>query len=400
MKKNILLTIIVVVVCILLCEGLFRFYEHRTLSLTMRPTGDVVDLLALNYNDTSVPKKKPAGEFRVLEFGDSYCYSIVKYPASYHGVAGDLLVKSGTVEKARLVNFGEPASSFYQYLKSVANWTDQLEYDAVVVNIYLGNDILEIAHNLVPDDTPINRLFLNDFSEIPTGRKRLAAVPHTFGLRMFDYAYAYLMMAVEGYFTKKDIPEPYIPTVRPLKENAFYFVSQLAALAGEPTQCEDMARGWKGLADLARGLSKLARERGVKVAIMISPTEVAVNERFWKETAARQKLDPDSFDPNLASRMAKAIIAQTAPEVPVLDLTPVFRCAIEQGATEYYPSETHWNAAGNKLAGEALGRFIATTWFGVAPEKLGELPTCLTAKEPDAASDVGACLKAAGFSAP
>lgn len=99
--------------------------------------------------------------------------------------------------------------------------------------------------------------------------------------------------------------------------------------------------------------------------------------------------------------MARAVIGQTSSEVPVLDLTPVFRCAEQRGDSQYYPRETHWNAAGNKLAGEAYGRFIATNWLGVAPEALNGMDPCVMAKEPDTAEpNVGKCLTAAGFAAP
>jgi hypothetical protein len=401
MKKNILLTLLAVTITLLVCDGLFRVYEHYALSISMRPKDGVVDLLALNYNDSTVPQKKPAGEFRVLDFGDSYAYSIVKYPASYHGVAKDILVKTGAVTSARLVNFGEPSTSFNQYIRAVNYWTPLVECDAVVVNVFLGNDVVELAHSQLPDDLPLNHVFVNSFMEAQTGRKRLSAIPHVFGLRMLDYAYAHLMTYYEGYYIKRDIPEPYIAAAGPLKEDVFYRVSKEHAFAGEPARCQDLASGWKGLANLTKDLERLQRERGIKVAIILSPADVAVNDQSWKETAQHEGIDPATFDPNLPSAMARAIIGQTSSEVPVLDLTPVFRCAEQRGDSQYYPRETHWNAAGNKLAGEAYGRFIATNWLGVAPEALNGMDPCVMAKEPEAAEpNVGKCLTAAGFAAP
>ena len=43
--------------------------------------------------------------------------------------------------------------------------------------------------------------------------------------------------------------------------------------------------------------------------------------------------------------------------VPVLDLLPLFR----EGSRDrrlYWPRNTHWNAAGNRLAGQTLAEFL------------------------------------------
>jgi hypothetical protein len=401
MRKNLLLTVIAVLCSLLVCEGLFRLYEHYALSASMRPTGDVVDLTALNYNDTSVPRKKPAGEFRILDFGDSFCHAIVKYPASYHGVAGDVLARTGVAPKTRLVNFGEPSASFYQYLKAATHWTGLVEADAMVVNVFLGNDITDVALGHVPDDTAINRVFGGNFVEVSSGRKRLTAVPHAFGLRLFDYAYAYALTVLEGHYVLRDIPEPYTHALGPLDEADFYRTARLHAVAGEGARCAEMARGWKGLADLARGLSRLGRERGIKVAIMLSPAETAVRDELWKETAARAGVAPGDFDHDLPGGMARAVVARAAPDVPVLDLTAVFRCAADRGDRDYYPRETHWNVEGNRLAGEALARFAALAWLGAPPQALDGLDPCLTTKTPEPSPvAVDACLTAAGLTGP
>jgi hypothetical protein len=397
MLKNFLVILVALVCGIVLCDALFRAYEHLYLTASYRPNGPEVDLQSFNYNDAKVAKKKPANEFRLLGFGDSFCYAIVKYPFSYHGVARDILAKAFPDRDFRLVNFGEPSSSFYQYLKSMANWTGQVEADAVVVNVFLGNDITDVALGDVPDDTDINRIFGTNFVDVQTGRKRLSAVPHKFWLRMLDYAYALAVAWREGYYVLRDIPEPYTFALGPLGEEDFFRTMRRQALAGQPDSCQKLARGWQALADLARGLSQIGRERGLRVAIMLSPGEIMVDPALWRKTAARYGLDPDSFDPERPDRLARRILAKVAPDVPVLDLTPAFRCAAARGQREYYPSETHWNVDGNRLAGQALARFVAGNWLNGTSPTPADGDTCLDAPDAAPKSDPDAndsCLSA------
>jgi hypothetical protein len=172
----------------------FRIYERTFLAVAMDIRGDTIDLASLNYNDTEISRNKENEEFRILSFGDSFAYSITKYPYSYHGVAANLINATDSSMRVRIVNLGEPGVSFYQYMKAYDHWSRYIDHDAVIFNIYLGNDLLDVAYKYVPDDAPINRRFEKQTLNIQTGTKRLPSVPRKFPLRMMDYFYAYYVM--------------------------------------------------------------------------------------------------------------------------------------------------------------------------------------------------------------
>ena len=382
MLKNIVLIVGTLLGGILLGDGLFRVYEYAFLSVSYQPKGPVVDLQAFNYNDTTVAKEKPADQFRILGFGDSFCYSVLQYPYSYHGVAADILARTFPDRTFRLVNFGEPSTAFYQYIQAIDNWTSLVASDAVVVNVFLGNDITDVALGGVPDDLPINKVASEMFLDSQTGRKRLNAVPHVFGIRMLDYAYAYGQMFLKAGHGPKQVPEHYTFALESIPEDKYFRTMRQHAMAGEPARCGEMARGWQALADLARRLDKLAREQGIKVAIMLSPSEIMVDDALRQATAARAGLPAESIEPDLPDRLARRIVAAVAPNVPVLDLLPVLRCAAARGDREYNVSETHWNEAGNRLVGQALARFVATTWLGGTAPAEADADACLAMAPP------------------
>ena len=395
MRKKCLLVVAGAVLLVGLGEIACRLIEQAYDLAALNPTGDSVNLTALNYNDTTVPRRKTPGEFRILEFGDSYVYGTVKTGFTPASVASDLLGQAGG--PTRMVNLGEPGTSFYQYRKAMRHWAGLIEADALVVGVFLGNDCVEVARHIVPDDLPVNGWLRDNFVEITTGRKRLTGARHGHGLRLIDFVVDAVNIETTGKYVAMDVPEPHSGLYSPLPEARFLELTRLFAVAGEPAHSAELAPGWQALAETGRELSRLGRERGMGVAVVLSPAEVAVNAGLWRKAALEAGIDPQSFDPTLPGRMAEAVLAKVAPDVAVLDLTPVFACAAARGDVLYPPREIHWNAAGNRLAGQALARFVDRTWLGLPKDALAGADPCLDAAPlPAGPANVAACLAAAG----
>lgn len=394
--KTCLLTLAGTLLLVGFGEVASRLVAYLVDQAALYPTGDSAELTALNYNDAPVPLHKMPDEFRILTFGDSYAYGTVKTDYTFQSVAAGVLEQAGT--KARLVNLGEPATSFFQYRKAMAHWTGRIEADAVLVGMFLGNDCTEVAWSAVPDDLPVNGRLRDTYVEIATNRKRFAAAPRTHGLRLLDYAVAAADIETAGEYVMSDIPEPFNSLYCPMPVKQFQEQVLFQTAAGEGGRCGELARGWKALADLGRDLTRLGRARGVRTAVVLEPAEAAVNPGLWRATAEAAGVDPQRFDPSLPGRMARAVLAAAAPDVAVLDLTPVMACAAARGDSLYPAREIHWNAAGNRLAGQAIARFVGRTWLGKAADAFVGLDPCLDAAPlPDGGgADVVACLGAAG----
>ncbi|WP_428565105.1 MAG: hypothetical protein ACP59X_03500 [Solidesulfovibrio sp. DCME] len=374
------------------CRLTERIYDL----IRINPTGDIVNLSALNYNDTTVSRRRTPGEFRILEFGDSFVYSTVKISFTPSSVAANLLGKAGA--PTRVVNLGEPGTSFFQYRQALEHWAGRIESDAVVVGIFLGNDCVDVARHLVPDDLSINGYLRENFVEISTGRKRLADARHRYGLRLLDFAADALDIMTTGQYVSANIPEPHSGLYGQLPEERFMEQTRLLAVAGEPAHSAELARGWQALADTGRELARVSRKRGIRVAVVLSPAEVAVNARLWRKAALQAGIDPQSFDPTLPGRMAEEILSKVAPDVAVLDLTPIFVCAAARGDTLYPPREIHWNEAGNRLAGKAIARFVGRAWLDLPQDFLAESDPCLDAMPlPAGRANMTTCLVDAGL---
>ena len=126
-------------------EWIFLTYERTRFSSGRIDANSIVDLHALNYNDSTLPATKPVNEWRILSLGDSFAYSVMVYEYSYSGVAARIMNSALSQPTVRIVNLGEPATSVNDYRAAYQYWAAVLHPDAAIFTIFLGNDLLDVA---------------------------------------------------------------------------------------------------------------------------------------------------------------------------------------------------------------------------------------------------------------
>ena len=141
--------------------------------------------------------------------------------------------------------------------------------------------------------------------------------------------------------------ERYLETVR--REIAFF----------SEDGSSKIARAWyDSLAGLAQ-IALLCRERGVPLAVVLSPSHPQVSRAVLEEGARSAGIDPAGLDVALPQRRLAAFFAERG--VPALDLLPAFeRAARERDPDGFYLiNDTHWSVSGNEIAAHEIARFIA-----------------------------------------
>ena len=358
-KNKLLLICSIVIVSVAIAEGALRLVEEYAYTSSYHPSGDVVDLRFLNYNDSSVPKAKPKDELRILSFGDSFCHATVNESASYNGVIQKRLQAAGRT--VRVVNFGEPISSVPQYLAAMKNWLPQVEHDAVMVNIFAANDLGEILREEVRDDDRLNNTMGGHFLDSHTGRKRMWHPPHLFPLRLLDFAHAAYFYYRQGPSIASCVPQPYTLALGPMDPETFARVSERNLGICRGAARESLRPALERVAELARYLSGL-QAGGTRVLIVLSPAEVQINPRLFADTAKRLHADPALFDLDMPNRLVAQTIRTVDPSLEIVDLTPPIQAAMTGGRNPYYPLDAHWDAEGNRIVGEFLSSWIAAHW--------------------------------------
>ena len=367
---NLLLVAASLTLGIVLAEAVLRHRDAQgDISYESLTRSDVADLRALNYNAAAVQRgKMPSGPFRVLSFGDSFAYTIVQYGFTYHSVAARAAAaQSGkTVE---FVNLGEPATSFYQYINAYRAFGAALEHDAVIFNIDLGNDLLDVAYAFVADDVKVNRLFVNLTFDFQTGEARNVGIPRKFQLRVMDYAYA-VYLSLSGKIqpvAQRSRPAPYSFAVAELGEEAWLEHANTQLDNFDSAKLPALKDGYVAAIQFARFVQEIAGT-GKRVLVVLSPNQAQVDGSVLDKVLGRYPRDAGRLDLDLSARLLSGIFRDVAPLASVIYLRPALACAAQKGISSYYKTDTHWSAEGNQFVGELLGFWVAEHWFGVAPK--------------------------------
>lgn len=372
------LVLVSVVLSLALGEGLLRFYERRTLASSPWLDADPLDLAKLKFNDTKISRTKPAGEFRLLSFGDSFAYSIMSPQFSYAGLIARDLNRRLAKPKIRVVNFGEGATTVRDYAAAHAFWAKRIEHDAALFNIYMGNDILDVAYSYTQPNWSPNHLYLDEKYELEAGLKK-SPIPHKFPLRLFDYAYAFYLTRFKMIETppvaaaKESQPatpdERFNPAANHnLKEDVFLNTNQIQLDNFDPAKMDALAKGYEAIVAFFKYVSQV-RQRGTKTLVVLSPNQAHVEPALRERIAAQYHMNLSSHDLTLPARTITAIRDAVDPEIELLDLSPYFVCASERGELLYYLTNTHWGPEGNALAARIISDYIARSWFGQAPAR-------------------------------
>jgi hypothetical protein len=104
-------------------------------------------------------------------------------------------------------------------------------------------------------------------------------------------------------------------------------------------------------------LDELHRLLGDKLRVVLIPDEFQVDDEVW-EHALERVATPGIHSRHLPQERITAHCREHG--IPVLDLQGVLAEAQREGPV-HHPRDTHWNTRGNRVAGEAIARFIALT---------------------------------------
>jgi hypothetical protein len=275
------------------------------------------------------------GRKRAAVVGDSFGVGVVPHGRHYTSVAEALL-------GVEIANVGVAGCGPPEYLALLVDEVLPLEPELVVFALFAGND-LEF------ETGARGRGFLHDC--LSRERVLLAQLPGRLlrslreGARLAG-AGAPAGEAQLAPWLDEPLLEP--PTLSP---DAFLRLELERARrldAADPAVLEEL------LAILREARDLLAPR---PFAVLLIPDEFQVEDALWqavRDTAGRE-LERDALQRRLLPRLA-------AEGIPTLDLLPVFRAVepLPDGRRHlYHARDTHWNARGNRVAGEALADFLS-----------------------------------------
>ena len=192
-----LVAVQIVAVCYIV-DFVFKKYEKEHV-YTYAPRDAAsysLENMLLNDAHGVVYKRKPAREYRILVFGDSYTYAVTQPQYGFCAVLEKKLNAMGLGRTFRVVNLGFPSISFPEYLERFAFWSQALDYDAVIFNVYFGNDFNDVRNT--PYDPAAFSKQLADICRhgMPYGLYTL--VPHQYPFRFLDFIKAQVLFKLQS----------------------------------------------------------------------------------------------------------------------------------------------------------------------------------------------------------
>jgi hypothetical protein len=357
---------------LVLADLLFRLYERTFWIEEVRIGAGDFDLEKLGYNDAfgHVPAAKPAGEFRILSFGDSFAESATRGQYAYAKVLADALAESSG-RPVRVVNFGISRSTFQDYIQEERTWGERVQHDAVLFNLYAGNDFAEL---------PQHSLFASGIARAPVRKGgedvRLVGpgveVPRRYPLRFLDYALAIYLTHTQPSFQREKFYRDHMP----FAPRVNYIRTQGRAAPYYGFEPLERAYGGSlyGLDALVSRAAALERQ-GMRVAISVAPPDFIVSRQWLDAVVEAQGLDASKLRFDLPDQIVAALAARRGFQGPIVSFQACLREAEAAGQDTYWATNTHWSARGNEIVGRVYAERLAAAWdLGAGKVETGEPP--------------------------
>lgn len=293
---------------------------------------------------------------KILFIGDSFTFGTYPAPDDYPGRAGATLVDAGIDTVA--LNRGLTGAGTDTYVRLARRFVAEDDPDALVVTIYLGNDIHQ-SHPRQETGLLLGRLL--------TSNRTLAVGPHLRELHL----YSALRLVDESVRLRMDArPEPLAPhpdeagrVNGPMTDGQLRrtYRAELGAMRRVPSGF--MREAEAGLIARLRQIRDVADGR--PVLVVLAPSRIHADDWFARELLMFWDLyRGDYCFTCLPERLAEAV---REAGLPVVDLTPAFARA-EADGNLFNRADIHWNRTGNALAGRSIAEWIAANpaWLAAA----------------------------------
>ncbi len=305
------------------------------------------------YYDTEL---RPRSERPVVAMiGDSFSYGIV--PHAYH-LSTVAERELGSVD---VYNFGYPGLGPLEYLHLLRHEVLRLNPDVVVVNLFVGNDVTDSRRSQV--ENPRLRSFWDRRNVL------LYLVPMRLG-RLFveeqasedsTPVAALAGEALDRRIERREELESEYPWLKDprlekgsFRPERFY---QIEARRARAVCDPDSTSGYAALFSALLEMKRLAGETPLVVQIL--PDDFQLNNELWRIVKQRSRRR-GPLQRNLPQERIGRWLGEQ--DIPYLDLLPEMRqeCSAHHRGIRhcFHLRNTHFNARGNRVAGEAIAEFL------------------------------------------
>lgn len=300
-----------------------------------------------HYDDE--PRRRRPGDHLVASIGDSFSLGVVPHAMNYTTVCEWKL-------GVPVQNFGIAATGPPEYLRILVDEALPLDPDLISIGVFVGNDLTPL-----PDDTLRLPDSLRDWLDrdsvllwlVP---RRLATMAEERRLVGGEESLGSPQGSAERRRGPVEVLFPW--TADPSLEQPTF--SKKNFLHGEVHRARTTSRlDRASLGNFFAAMRTMQQAAGsIPLCVLLIPDEFQVEDDVWRDV-----LDASGGEALVRDRAQELLVPWFSENgVACLDLLPIFRAvpAMPDGRKHlYHLRDTHWNARGNRVAGEALAEFLA-----------------------------------------
>ncbi len=327
-------------------EAYLRIYRPAFLELNNSILGNFSDFTSRGYLDEKV-FDKDRDEFRILGLGDSFAVELAKEKKNYHDFLEYELQKESGRSNVKVINAGMESTGPGYYRHILERYGDLIRPDLVLVGFFVGNDFSDMRFDLAR---------YGNFIFEPIDKKerifRNLRFKNFWLCQFFSNEVRYMQKIKareKELLTGNALEEAFLP------EDIFLETEYIKSWIFDVRKAQNLKELWDLESRVILKMKEFCDRRNIPLVIAIFPDEFQVEEETRNQVVKHYGLDMSFMDLKLPNELIAGFCSDH--DIYALDLLGPFQEAAKSKRL-YLVRNTHWNEAGNELAGKAIADFI------------------------------------------
>ena len=320
------------------------------------------------WRDVEHTLAKPEGVFRILVLGDSFMEGDAVSDEDTFARQLETVARQDGLENVDVINM---SVSGYGTLQSYLAYVEEgMSYspDLVLLGFFNGNDVndnyrpFQVASSGEAAFTVISRPFLESSAQ---GEWVIMQPDYDRALELYNQrqewslwhrsrALSVLARVLATYWAEQEKADPTGDGAAPGDE--FW---------ADPDLCEEaplFTEGWAVTERILVELDDAVRESGAQLVVFTVPAREETDSEYSQQVVhTLEELNILCLEKGESNQQALGVLERSG--IPVVDLLPSFRVALNEEGRELYARDNHWNAEGYALAAEEVFEALSAQGF-------------------------------------
>jgi hypothetical protein len=344
--KNITVSVVTIFILTLLCELWLQLYPHIGTGIDgVDVVGEFSDYNSRGYLTNDIFNKKK-DVVRILTLGDSFSVYLRDKKQNYNNFLQQEIIASGRGD-VEIVNAGMEAMGPGYYWHIMNNYGDLFKPDVIIVGFFVGNDFEQADF----------AVYIGNFIIEPKNLyKRYSKYDRFRHWRLYRLLKNKYSRYRDAQLKKEEAKSQPSQEVGTFSEATFLEVEKDRSWIFDKNQWGLFHQQWQECAEIVSKMKDWCDRRQVKLVIAILPEQFQVDQALRQAVFNKYK---HIAEENLDLSHPNNLIVNfcRTHNIHCLDMLGPFQ---EQGKTRqlYSLRDSHWNAAGNRLAADLLFEYL------------------------------------------